>query len=231
MPEQDNPISEQSEKLPKPTELTGVFLDKSLPVSTPVKNEKESFQAPAAEPQSTHEEKFSFLSFVHEYVWANTLFAEQKAAFVFAADTAFLGYLVSTIPSHVLGLGRLQQGLIITALGSLILSIATVVSIITPRLGGHLKGLIYFGAISTRTSAADYISDVLRANQPQFDAAIAHHIYEIAVICNRKQRRIRWAILFGMIGIVVGMLWLTIHHMAATPSLNSAQDFWSHSTF
>ena len=123
---------------------------------------------------------------------------------------------------------RLQQILILGALIFLIMSIATVVATIAPRLAGHVKGLVYFGAIAARTNATEYISDVLRANQPELDSAIAHHIFEMAGICDRKQKFIRWAMWLGLIGFVAGMVWLAVVRITATPSISPTPDHWDH---
>lgn len=215
MSKTDNPISDQSEKMPNPPELKGASLSKSSLLPTVIKDEKESV---TTDIEAFSENRFPFGSFVHNYVWASIQFAEQKAAFVFAVDSAFLGYLVTTIPSNLLQIAPLQQVLIASALMLLGSSIAAVLTVIMPRLGGDFKGIVYFGAISKRATAAEYSTEVLRANRSELDSATAQHIYEIAVICTRKYKRIRWAIWLGLFGSLAGLLWLaTLRIPANTP--------------
>ena len=228
MPTKNEPISDGSEKLPTPPELTGISLDTSPQSSkSPVLGEKESTR-PNISLSSPENDKSHFLSFVHDHVWANIQFAEQKAAFVFAANTAFLGYIVSTIPAHFGDLNLTKQILLIVTIVFLLISIGTVISIITPRLAGHTKGLVYFGAICNRAKAADYVEEVFRASQLELDSAVALHTYEIAVICHRKQRLIRLSLAVGTLGFLAGLLWITAQHVSPYSSPQVSPDFWNH---
>jgi hypothetical protein len=222
----DNPIADQSEKLPKPEELAGASFDKPSVLSPALKNEKETVAPTSADMQAGPKDRFQFGSFVHDYVRAHILLAEQKAAFVFAADIAFVSYLVTTIPSDFVHTPRLQQGLIISALLFLLFSLGAVIAVVTPQLGGDLRGLIYFKAISNRPTAGDYTADVLRANQPELDTAITQHIYEMAGICARKFGRVRWAILLGLCGFATGLAWLALLHTATTHNEHFSIDFF-----
>lgn len=219
MSEDNNPISTKSEALPAPTELSGASLNSSLPAAQPTTSEKESPRTTSLPSIRDQGHRFEFLSFVHDYVWANLQFAEQKAGLVFAADTAFLGYVVSTIPSNFAKLILAEQCLFLATIVVLITSIGLIVSVVIPRLGGDRKGLIYFGAISHRVEGADYTEEVLRATQPEVDSAVATHIYEIARITTRKQILVRWAVLTGLVGFLLGLFWLATQHViSSSPS-------------
>jgi hypothetical protein len=226
MTEKDNPIADQSEKLPKAPELAGASLEKP-PVSRMVVGKQKEPAAPVSpDARFAPETRFPFGSFVHEYIWGSILLAEQKAAFIFAADTAFIGYLVATIPTDF---GHLQMSLmaiLVCAFSLLIGSISATVSIVMPRLGGDLRGMIYFKAVASRPTAADYMSEVLRANRPELDSATMQHIYEIATICTRKYERVRWALWLGLFGFIAGFLWiLLLHTMTLHNSIGSPDPF------
>jgi hypothetical protein len=152
MPEKNDPITDRvDEPRTVAPELAGVSLNNPTVASTAT-SQKESLPASAL---TIKEDKFPFTSFVHGYVWASILLAEQKAGFVFAANTAFTGYLATTIPVNFLKMHFGEEFLLFSALASLTLSIASVIAVVIPRLGGDLRGLIYFRAIASRAKAGD----------------------------------------------------------------------------
>ena len=152
----------------------------------------------------------SFLTLTHGYLWSAITFAEQKAAFVFAADSAFLGYLTSsgllkTILTHAPSSWRFAEYFGIVATASFLASIILVLSVVVPRLGGAARGVIYFNAIADRPSADSYAADVIRLDDFGRTREILHHCYEVAVICRRKYAGVRLAMLFGAIGLICGL--------------------------
>jgi hypothetical protein len=77
-------------------------------------------------------------------------------------------------------------------------------------------------------TVGDYISDVFRASKSELDTAVAQHIYELAGICNRKQRRVRLATLAGLAGFIAGFLWLAALRVVAAPEIRWFPDIWQH---
>jgi hypothetical protein len=217
MAEKNNPIAAQHEKVTKSeaNELADLSLSRPAPSPAALQGQKEPTASVNATPERNVGDKFSFSTFVHGYVAAGILLADQKAAFIFAIDTAFLGYLVTTIPVNVRHIPLPQQFLLGSALGLLVLSITSVIAVLIPRLGGDVKGLVYFKAIASRPTSESYVSEILRATQSELDVSTVQHTYEISKLCVRKYNYVRAAIWLGLVGFAAGMLWLAWLHSAA----------------
>ncbi len=118
------------------------------PTSAPERSETVSGKEPGSAQLSVQGEQFApFISLVHSYLVSMVNLADQKAAFVFATESAFLGYLLSAgllkemdVPVTA---WHLPHWFALTTLVLLGLSIGAVLSVVTPRLGGKATGLVY----------------------------------------------------------------------------------------
>ena len=157
-------------------------------------------------------ELFPFMSLVHSYLLSGITLADQKAAFLFAADSAFLGYLLSRGLLRQLTPGNaswlLPEWLAFGCLVALGISIGTAIYVVMPRLGGNSKGLIYFGAIAARKDSEQYVADVLSSTEASLDVALAEHSYEVARISNRKYRHLRFGMWVGALGFLAGLAYI-----------------------
>jgi len=217
MAEKDNPITDQNETVTKSeaSELADLSLSRVIPSYGTLQGQKDAAAAVGVTLEPKIGDKFAFSTFVPGYVAGGILLADQKAAFIFATDTAFLGYLVTTIPANVRHIPSPQQFLLGAALVLLVLSITSVIAVLIPRLGGDAKGLVYFKAIASRPTSESYVSEVLRATQSELDASTLQHTYEISKLSASKYGYVRVAMWFGLFGFAAGMLWLAWLHSAA----------------
>jgi hypothetical protein len=152
------------------------------------------------------------MSLVHSYLGSVIAFADQKAGFLFAADSAFLGYLLSRgllrqlAPEN--GRWLLHEWLAFGCLISLGISIGAAIYVVTPRLGGNNRGIIYFRAIATRKNSEQYVTEVLSPTDASLNVALAEHSYEMARISDRKYRYLRFGVWIGALGFLDGLAYI-----------------------
>lgn len=204
------PIASAPEPTAAPAQLAGLTISPSPGVTSTTADAKESV---LTTPKVGSAQFSSFISLVHSYLWSSVTFADQKAAFLFAIDSAFLGYLLSN------GLLRemrhtqawqLAQWLSLTSLVFFGLSIGMAIYVVMPRLGGNRTGLIYFMAIASRRNREAYVAEVLSSSDSSLSSALAEHSYEVARIATRKYRNLRFGVWVGIIGFVSGLLYIGI---------------------
>jgi len=191
-----------------PSQLTGLTLPQPLVDSAAIPTGKEP-TSPATHVQN--QQFLPFMSLVHSYLWSAVTLADQKAAFVFAVDSAFLGYLLSAGALRQLrtpGIWHLPQLLALVSLVFLGVSIGGVVSVVMPRLGGKSSGLIYFKAVAARKNSERYVLDVLSSTDSSLNAALAEHSYEVARISTQKYRHLRFAMWVGVVGFLAGLVFI-----------------------
>lgn len=180
-----------------PADTTGAAATKE-PSSAVGKEQCEQFQ--------------SFMSLVHSYVMSAITFADQKAGFLFATDSAFLGYLLSNglllrLKAPV-SAWHLVQWASIASLLLLGASNVMAVLVVMPRLGGRHTGLIYFKAIASRKRRSEYVSEVLSSTDASLNVALSEHCYEIAGIATRKYTHLRAGMWLGALGFLVGLAYI-----------------------
>lgn len=203
------PFSDTSGPSAPPSELAGMTLSRPLsdPVSDPNTKEPLSSSRLAASPQL-----LPFMSLVHSYLLSAITLADQKAAFLFAADSAFLGYLLSRGLLRQLTPGNaswlLPEWLAFGCLVSLGISIGAAIYVVMPRLGGNSRGIIYFRAIAARKSSEQYVTDVLSSTDSSLNVALAEHSYEVARISSRKYQHLRFGMWIGALGFLAGLAYV-----------------------
>ncbi len=223
MSEEENPVGHHTTegKAPRPEEKLASSRSGSpscaAPDSPGIKERRQSTPAQWTTKNSESDKQQAFSVFVHSYVWSSILLAEQKAGFLFASNTAFLGYLVSTLPKYFADFPLAQQVLAGAAILSLVLSNAAVLAAVFPRMGGNSTGLIYFKAISERPSSLTYADEVSQSSNADLEKATATHVYEISRICREKYRCVRIALILAFAGFAIGLVWLSILRGSAKP--------------
>lgn len=208
MTDSDNPIVDQKETVPSPAQSVDETLRLSIASQRGSAGGKESVNPQEVASGTAACDRFLFGKFVHDYTWGNILLAEQKAAFVFAAETAFVGYLITKIPANFVHLGMPEKVFIVLTFVLMGLSVSAVAMAVVPRLGGDLRGLIYFKAVASRSVPEEYTRDALRASKSELDAETMQHNYEMAKICVGKFEFVRRAIWLGICGFASGLAWL-----------------------
>ena len=207
-PQQPAPSGAESSSAP-PSQLAESTLPQPSPEPVGESSTKESVSpTPGAEGQQLP----SFISIVHSYLWSAVTFADQKAALLFASDSAFLGYLLANGLLHQLKPAmqgwHASQWLALISLLFLGLSIALAINVVMPRFAGKRDGLIYFMAIANRKKKDQYVSEVLSCNDSSLNVALAEHCYEIATIATRKYTRLRNGMWAGILGFVAGLTYI-----------------------
>ncbi|MBZ5573793.1 MAG: DUF5706 domain-containing protein [Acidobacteriia bacterium] len=91
------------------------------------------------------------------------------------------------------------------------ISLALVLNVVMPRLGGRGDGLIYFAAIANRRNSAEYVTDVLSSAHSSLETALAQHSYEVARIATRKYRNLRMAMWVGVAAFVAGFVFIGLN--------------------
>lgn len=200
------PLSQAQSSHLLPRELEGLAVPQPRSTIETMSGTKES-SSPSVAGDPGH---FSFLSLVHSYLWSAVTLADQKAGFLFASSSAFLGYLMS---DGILRQMRSPSSLWLqwSAVASLILlltSIGLAINVVMPRLGGSKEGLIYFRAIACRKMREHYVFDLLSSTQGSLNTALAQHSYELSKICTRKYQYLRIGIWVGLSGFVAGLIFI-----------------------
>jgi len=156
------------------------------------------------------ETKALFSQEVHQYVREFIRFADQKAAFFFAGSTALLAFLyenglAARWISHPMTwniIDVLSFGVVLSLISAVLLSIVVVV----PRTGGSRRGLIFWEAIAEYRSSRDYADHVASSSVPTLSRARAEHAYELSIVCQKKYRWLRYAVIAGSLGFVGSLL-------------------------
>ncbi len=157
--------------------------------------------APASEPDRAYTE---FAVFAHGQVREYIQLADQKAGFVFGAASAMLAFL-HTQEGSTAWLAPVQHwGLeaALTFLGSLGLAgaLGFTAAVVFPRTQADSRGLLSWVAIAARTSARLYAADVLASSTDTLRDSYLAHAYELARVCARKYRWLRWAFACAALG-------------------------------
>lgn len=192
-----------------PSELEGLMLPQRSPEPTGSLSAKEP-TSPTVQPES--QQILPFVSLTHSYLWSAVTFADQKAAFMFASDSAFLGYLLSDgllrhLKSPFLA-WLLPQWLALASLAFLGTSIGIAIWVVMPRLGGRTKGMIYFRAIAARENSGQYVAEVMSSADSSLSSALAEHSYELARISTRKYKHLQVGMWVGVLGFVAGLAYV-----------------------
>jgi hypothetical protein len=198
-----------AESMAPPRELADLALAQPPAGGATVASAKEP-ASPAL--SSTAPQLPQFMSLVHSYLLSMITLADQKSAFVFTADSAFLGYLLAAGLLHQLqappSSWAVRQWCGAMALAFLVCSIAAIINVVMPRLGGKARGLIYFKAIAARKGSQQYAMEVLSSADPSLSVALAEHSYEVARISTRKYRSLQFGIWVGILGFLAGFIFV-----------------------
>ncbi len=145
-----------------------------------------------------------FANFVHLYIRDFIKFADQKAAFVFAAASAIIAFLVKREAHKALLVPISTRGMSdwFASLSFLFVALSGVLSlyVVLPRLRNKGKGLIYWKGITSLGGSAKYIADVEELSDEGLTRSVFEHCYELAEIADHKYEVLKWAMWLGAMG-------------------------------
>ena len=154
--------------------------------------------------------KLKFAEETHQYVRDYIRQADQKATFLFAGSSTFLAYLNSiSLAQNWLSNPKtwsLLEVLSFLATCGLMLGAAFCAFVITPRVGGSKRGLLFFSAIKEYETPAEYTIELNSKKPTELCEAKLKHVHELSRICHAKYECLTWAFRVSILGAFCGFL-------------------------
>jgi hypothetical protein len=183
----------------------------SLPIPLPSDPGRERSISPvSATTEGDVESRSRFIGFVHEYVRDNIRLADQKATFFFTAATALVAFLYQNDVS-----GRwlktpmdwnLLDVVAFLAMMGLAAGAFLALLVIIPRTPGSRRGFIFWEAIAEYSSGRDYSGELSALSPASLFQIKAEHTFELAKVCRRKYKMLRYALWTGAVGLVAALI-------------------------
>lgn len=158
---------------------------------------------------SFDEHHAAFAEFHEGYVSRHIQLADTKASFVFGGVSALIAYLFSKPEVKTVLFAPTWTGawpFLLAAVMLLAGSAASAFSVIAPRLKSSGEGIVYFGAVSTRSTAADYEREIGAKTESELVSARLRHCYDVSRICSRKYTYLRRAMWMAFPGVVLAII-------------------------
>jgi len=77
---------------------------------------------------------------------------------------------------------------------------------VVPRLGGSPRGFIFFKSVANYSNADQYISDVVKKQEPDLTAEKLRHCYELAKIAAAKYAAIGVGLRIATVAIICSLV-------------------------
>lgn len=139
-----------------------------------------------------------FVKWHHEYVRQQIVFADTKAAWFFAAETASLVYLIANFNPNFGGHSLWAALLLLLPFLFLVGSIFMSGVVVAPRLFNSNNNDIYFGKVAGYPSSNDYVAEVQGKGERQISTELIRHSYDLSKICAHKYCLIGWSFYLGV---------------------------------
>jgi len=172
-------------------------------------HESTQIQPQEINPQNSRQE---FLWKTHSYVNEYIRFSDTKVGFAITLSGALLGLLSST-KAHELFVEpdiRTSSWLSWCSLASfLLLAVAVLLGVwaIRPRLWGRQdRAFIYWGGVSKFQNHEAFSSEFQQLSGDDLVAHLAHHVFELSVVCASKYFWVSASILVGVLGGILAAL-------------------------
>lgn len=183
----------------------------SLPVPQKADPSQEKPISPADAVLSADvEARTEFIGSVHEYVREYIALADQKATFVFAGATALLAFLyTSGVSDRWLKLPQTWGILDLVALVAMVgLAIGAFLAllVVIPRTPGSRRGFIFWEAVARHKSGRDYADELSTLSPASLFQIKAEHTFDLAGVCRRKYRMLRWSLWIGAVGLGASLI-------------------------
>jgi hypothetical protein len=153
-----------------------------------------------------------FATHVHEYLRDYIELADKKAAFVFAAVSAFLAYLQTKDAALRWWRDPRTWGLadVLSITVTVLLLLADLMAYLTvaPRLGGPKAPLVYWGAIVQLRAPSDYAREIAALGPQGRIQALLEHSHDLARVCDAKYQNLSLAMRLGALGLLLGLFYV-----------------------
>jgi hypothetical protein len=194
-----------TEGLPVPT----AAVREPLPTPTePATVAPEEKQPSAVGPSGTRgdaEAKADFASFAHQYFRDYINLADQKATFFFTGTTALLAFLYSRNVSarwlKPLMTWNILDTVAFVAMAALAGGAFLALLVVIPRTPGSRRGFLFWEAVAEYATGRQYADELWLLSPPSLFQVKAEHCFELAKVCRRKYRMLRWALWTGAVGL------------------------------
>ncbi len=150
----------------------------------------------------------TFLRYASEHAHWLIQLADTKASYLMAASAILAGLLAQQAGYACNETARFTVYLAVAfALGAA----ASTLLVLVPRTASQLPGnLLYFPAIEEFKTAADYYARVQGMTPEDADRGLAHQVWELARLQDRKLYWLRWAFVFFVLCLgttLIGVVW------------------------
>jgi hypothetical protein len=156
------------------------------------------------------EARAKFTDEVHQYIREYIRLADQKATFFFTGGTALLAFLYKNDVSSRWLKPILTWNVIDTvafaAMVALALAAFLAILVVIPRTPGSRRGFVFWEAIAEYESGRHYADELASLSPASLAQAKAEHCFDIAKVCRRKYRVLKYAIWSGTVGLVASLL-------------------------
>lgn len=146
-------------------------------------------------------------TFIHQYLRDFITFADQKAAFTFAASAALLAYLESqgVTSSFAKPVASWQVGDWIGGAAFVLLASCALLAagVVVPRLKGQsATGSIYWEEIRSHVDHDSYVKAVEGMSRVAARGEVLRHCFVLAGICSAKYKMLDWSLRIGVVGAI-----------------------------
>lgn len=149
--------------------------------------------------------KSEFASFAHQYIREYISLADQKATFFFTGATALLAFLYNKDVSARWLKPLMQWNILDTiafvAMSALSFGAFLALLVVIPRTPGSRRGFLFWEAVAEYESGRHYFDDLWRLSNPSLVQVKVEHCHELARVCSRKYRMLRYALWCGAVGL------------------------------
>jgi hypothetical protein len=168
----------------------------------------------AAPDVKEQEIKLKFAEEAHQYVRDYIRQADQKATFLFAGSSTLLAYLNSINVAQSWLFNPKTWGLldVLSFLGTFGLISGAVCSafVITPRLSGSKRGLVFFSAIQEYETPTEYAIELNSKRPVELCEAKLKHVHELSRVCHEKFKSLSLAFRLTIFGTFCAFVVLVI---------------------
>lgn len=197
----------------QPGQVQGGVLVQNIKQDSVINGIKPTLSLPSLDSKE-QEIKLKFAEETHQYVRDYIRQADQKATFLFAGASTLVAYLNSTgIAQRWLsnpGNWTMLDVLAFFATIGLMIGAACCAFVITPRLSGSKKGLVFFNAIQEHETPGEYASEINSKTSAELCEAKLKHIHELSKVCREKFSFLSWAFKFSLVGAFLAFLLIVV---------------------
>lgn len=191
-------IQKPTEALPLPASAPDGGTNRELP------------NAPGGVPSAADiQARLQFVEATHQYIRSYIAAADQKAIFFFTGSTALLAFLFRNGVSTRWLKPVMQWNIIDTfgfiAMVALAIGAMGALLVIIPRTPGSRRGFIFWEAIAEYDTGRHYADELSVLSPASLFQVKAEHCFDLAGVCRKKYRYLRWALWVCSVGLVASL--------------------------